>query len=70
MKWAGLDMTRRLARLRDEMNLSFSIIGVGGMGDVADYQQFRSAGADAVMAATSAMWNPMLAMDIKRQAHD
>ena len=70
VKWAGLDMTRRLARLRDEMNLSFSIIGVGGMGDVADYQQFRSAGADAVMAATSAMWNPMLAMDIKRQAHD
>jgi len=52
------------------MNLSFSIIGVGGMGDVADYRQFRAAGADAVMAATSAMWNPMLAMDIKRHSHD
>jgi dihydroorotate dehydrogenase len=61
-------MTRKLARLRDDLGLNFSIIGVGGMGSSADYQQYREAGADAVMAATSAMWNPLLAREVKGHA--
>jgi dihydroorotate dehydrogenase (NAD+) catalytic subunit len=65
VKWAGLEMTRKLATLRGELGLNFSIIGVGGMGNPADYAQYREAGADAVMSATSAMWNPMLAQQIK-----
>ncbi len=70
VKWAGLDMTRRLARLRDDLGLSFSIIGVGGVGNSDSYLQYRSAGADAVMSATSAMWNPLLALEIKRRTHE
>jgi dihydroorotate dehydrogenase (NAD+) catalytic subunit len=65
IKWAGLGMTKKLARLRDELGLNFSIIGVGGMGSRADYEEYREAGADAVMSATSAMWNPLLAQEIK-----
>ncbi|HTV08067.1 MAG TPA: hypothetical protein VMD97_03370 [Candidatus Aquilonibacter sp.] len=65
IKWAGLEMAGRLARLREEMGLRFSIIGVGGLSDADDYRAYREAGADAAMMATAAMWNPRLAQDIK-----
>jgi len=70
IKWAGLNMVARLAQLRDELNLSYTIIGVGGAGSAQDYLDYRTAGADAVMAATSAMWNPALATEIKSQVLD
>jgi len=65
IKWAGLEMSGRLAKLREEMGLEFSIIGVGGLSDAKDYQAYREAGADAAMMATAAMWNPRLAQEIK-----
>jgi dihydroorotate dehydrogenase (NAD+) catalytic subunit len=65
IKWAGLDMVTRLARLRNDLNLKYEIVGCGGLMDTDDYSQYREAGADAVMAATSVMWNPMLAQEIK-----
>jgi dihydroorotate dehydrogenase len=65
IKWAGLEMSRRLAKLRAEMGLNFSIIGVGGLSDAKDYRAYREAGADAAMMATAAMWNPRLAQEIK-----
>jgi dihydroorotate dehydrogenase len=67
IKWAGLEMSKRLAGLREEMGLSFSIIGVGGLSDAKDYRAYREAGADAAMMATAAMWNPRLAQEIKSQ---
>lgn len=66
IRWAGLDMVKRLVRLRQELNNHFSIIGVGGVSSAAHYQDYLTAGADAVMSATGAMWNPKLAFDIKR----
>lgn len=65
IQWAGLDMVRRLAALRQQLNLSFTIIGVGGVTQPEDYQAYRASGADSVMSATGAMWNPYLARDIK-----
>ena len=70
VKWAGLAMTASLARLREQLNLKFAIIGVGGVGNATDFKQYRSAGADVVMSATAAMWNPNLARDIMRRLHD
>jgi dihydroorotate dehydrogenase (NAD+) catalytic subunit len=67
IKWAGLEMSRRLAALRSELGLSFAIVGVGGVGSAQDYCDYKKAGADAVMAATSMMWNPMLASEIKAE---
>jgi dihydroorotate dehydrogenase (NAD+) catalytic subunit len=67
IRWAGLEMSGRLARLREEMGLNFSIIGVGGLSDANDYHAYRNAGADAAMMATAAMWNPRLAQEIKAQ---
>lgn len=66
IRWAGLDMVKRLVRLRQELSHHFAIIGVGGVCSPKDYQDYIHAGADAVMSATGAMWNPHLAFDIKR----
>ncbi len=65
IKWAGLEMTERLKKLREELGIKFAIIGVGGMSGAEDFKKYREAGADAVMSATGAMWNPMLAEEIK-----
>lgn len=67
IKWAGLDMVRRLKNLREEFNYSFAIIGVGGVSAADDFFEYRDAGADVVMSATGAMWNPYLAKEIKER---
>jgi dihydroorotate dehydrogenase (NAD+) catalytic subunit len=65
IKWAGLDMTRRLKALRERLDLDYSIVGVGGVMTAADFQEYREVGADLVQSATGAMWNPDLAAQIK-----
>lgn len=66
IRWAGLDMVSRLAKYRKEMDLKFVIVGVGGVSSSEHYRQFIDNGADAIMSATGAMWNPMLAIEIKK----
>lgn len=68
IKWAGLDMAKRLKVLREKLGYSYTIIGVGGVTVPKDFDEFRSAGADIVMSATGAMWNPYLARDIKKNS--
>lgn len=65
IKWAGLDMVKRLDTLRKKLGLNYEIIGVGGVMSAADFKEYRDAGADAVQSATAAMWNPELAAEIK-----
>lgn len=65
IKWAGLDMVRRFAKLRQELGSNIKIIGVGGVTTKDDYFEYIQAGADCVMSATGAMWNPELAQEIK-----
>ena len=67
IKWAGVDMVKRLKKLREEKNLTFAIIGVGGVTTPEYYAEYRKAGADVVMSATGAMWNPYLAQEIKEK---
>lgn len=64
VRWAGLEMVARLKRWREELDLGYAILGTGGVTDLASYQQMRVAGADAVMSATGAMWNPLLAEEV------
>lgn len=66
IRWAGLEMVERLARLRARLQNYFAIIGVGGVSCTEHYQAYRAAGADAVMSATGAMWNSQLAIEIKK----
>ena len=70
VKWAGVAMAARLAQLREELGQTFAIVGVGGAGNAVAFDEYRRAGADVVMSATSAMWNPRLAEEIKGQAHE
>lgn len=65
IKWAGLEMVRRLDRIRKSQNYNFEIVGVGGVMTPEDYKQYREAGADCVQACTGPMWNPGLAAEIK-----
>ena len=67
IKWAGLDMAKRLKKLREEFNYSFTIVGVGGVTVPEDFFEYRAAGADIVMSATGAMWTPYLAKEIKER---
>ena len=67
IKWAGLDMVARLKKLREEFGYTYTIIGVGGVMTPEDFFEYRNAGADIVMSATGAMWNPYLAKEIKER---
>jgi len=67
IKWAGLDMVHILSQIRKKLHLKFEIIGVGGVTTKDDYQEYINMGADAVMSATGAMWNPYLAQEIKEK---
>lgn len=66
VKWAGLDMVKRLDKIRKNYSYDFEIIGVGGVMTPEDYREYRQAGADCVQTATGAMWNPNLAAEIKQ----
>jgi dihydroorotate dehydrogenase (NAD+) catalytic subunit len=65
IKWAGLDIVKRLSGLREKLGLTYEIVGVGGVMTAADYHEYRDAGADLVQSATGAMWNPNLAIEVK-----
>lgn len=65
IKWAGLDFVEKLKAIKEKNNYKFSITGVGGVTIPDDYLEYKKAGADVVMSATGAMWNPSLAKEIK-----
>ena len=60
-------VNKKLKKIKDENNYKFSITGVGGVTVPEDYFEYEKAGADAVMSATGAMWNPYLAQEIKER---
>ncbi|MBI5421885.1 diguanylate cyclase [Candidatus Peregrinibacteria bacterium] len=65
IKWAGLEMVKRMDAIRQRLQRAFVIVGVGGVTTPQDYLEYKSAGAEAVMSATGAMWNAELAREIK-----
>lgn len=65
VKNIGLDMTKRMNDFRKLHSLKFQIIGIGGVLTPRDFHDYQEAGADVVMSATGAMWNPNLALEIK-----
>lgn len=67
IRWAGLDFVKRLKKIKEENDYKFSITGVGGVMNPEDYNKYKGVGADVVMSATGAMWNPNLAIEIKER---
>lgn len=68
IKWAGQEMVKRLVDLRQKLKMDYVVVGVGGVMNQQDYQEYMDRRADAVMSATGAMWNPYLAQEIKGSA--
>ncbi len=57
----ALKQTAQLAELKRLNKYDFSVIGVGGILTPDHIQEYFNVGAEAVMSATGAMWNPHLA---------
>lgn len=68
IKWAGLEMVKKLNKIRKTKGYKFEIVGVGGVTTSKDYFDYRKAGADLVQSATGAMWNPYLAYEIYKKS--
>lgn len=69
IKYAGLDMTKRLIAARNRMGIvaaEFAVVGVGGVMTGADAVEYLQLGADGVQSGTGAMWNPYLACEFKQ----
>lgn len=64
IRWAGLEMVKKLSKIRKTKGYKFEIVGVGGVTTPRDYFDYIKAGADLVQSATGAMWNPYLAYEI------
>lgn len=67
ISWAGKDMVSRLKTLQQKYNKTFTILGVGGVTTPQDFFDYQNLGADVVMSATGAMWDPQLALKIKNR---
>ncbi len=63
----SMKFTQDLAEIKEEGNYDFVICGVGGITTAEDFFDRLEAGADIAMSATGAMWNPMLAMEYRKQ---
>jgi len=70
IKDLGIDMTRRLHATRKKHKLNYEIVGIGGVLTAKDFDDYRQAGADIVLSATGALWNPNLANEVKRSLRD
>jgi dihydroorotate dehydrogenase len=60
-------MAERMVEYKKKKNWrDFTIVGVGGVTKPEDYQRYMNIGVNAVQSATGAMWNPNLAMEIRK----
>jgi len=60
----GLQFVRSLNEIREQHGLKFDIIGMGGVMNADDVDEYRRAGAQAVQTATAAFFNPDLPSQI------
>jgi dihydroorotate dehydrogenase (NAD+) catalytic subunit len=67
IRWAGQAMVERLVKLKHERGMNYLVVGVGGVTQPKHYLEYRKKGADVVLSATGAMWNPYLAQQIKEE---
>ncbi len=57
----ALSQTEHLVALKKQHHYDFAIIGVGGVMTTEHIHDYLNLGTDAVMSATGAMWDPLLA---------
>jgi len=62
--------TENLVKIKKKNNFDFIICGVGGITSANGFGDRLDGGADIVMAATAAMWNPLLASEFHNKFGD
>ncbi len=65
LRRCALRFTAELRKIRDEIKADFLIFSCGGVTDRESYKEFINAGAHVVMSCTGAMFNPLLAREIR-----
>lgn len=63
----GLDMTRRITRLAQDLNLDLPVVGVGGVFNKNHYLAYKEVGASGVEVATGFIANPKMIQNIKAE---
>ena len=66
LRRCALEFTRQLSQLKKELKAEFLIFTSGGVTDRESFFMIREAGADVVMTCTAAMFNPLLAREIRK----
>jgi dihydroorotate dehydrogenase len=56
----AMSFIQMINQINIEEKLDFSILGVGGVTQVQDFNLLLEAGADIALSATAVMWNPLL----------
>jgi len=62
----GLDAVRQLVKIREANSSNFAIIGVGGILNPEIAMKYLELGADAIEIGTGAIYDPFLALEIKK----
>lgn len=70
IKWAGIEMVKKLNKIKNDKNYMFEILGIGGVLNLDDYFEYKKAGANIVQSATGSIWNPYLAYEISKKEND
>lgn len=67
IKEHAIDTVKRARELADRKKPELMIFGMGGISSIAHVKEFIEAGANCVQICTAAMFNPLLAIEIRRQ---
>ncbi|MFH0835740.1 MAG: dihydroorotate dehydrogenase [Candidatus Micrarchaeota archaeon] len=63
---AALETVKNIKQIIDARGLDLSLVGVGGIMSPDHALEYYDAGVDAIEMATSIMWNPFMALEIKK----
>lgn len=63
----ALSVVRDLRKLADQKKSDLAIFGMGGISNLADVKRFIESGATCVQICTAAMFNPLLAVEIRHE---
>jgi dihydroorotate dehydrogenase len=66
IKECGIKTVKKLADLKTQLGLKYTILGVGGIMQPEDFLEYLNAGAAVALSATGAMWDENLAINARK----
>lgn len=65
IKDCGINTVKKFAELKKQLDLKYTILGVGGIMKAEDFMEYLEAGASVALSATGAMWDENLAINAR-----